>query len=315
MIQLPAVSRTAATWTYRSLWLLAMLFTLAIPLIILSRGDVQLGSVTFDAANRPSHPLVVIDGDVVLRESMDYPLIVLDGNAYVDGVLHDDLIAVAGNVFLTGRSTVGGNLVVVGGDVYRAPGAVVQGTIGATVNKWTIGQPTQRALDRLDLFSYVRLGLAFGFALLLLCLVVATALPWAVVITAATTRRYPIRSGLAGATGLIAVPFLLLPLGLSLVGLPLAMLLSLGALTVWLVGLAAAGFLIGQRVLGNQRQRTSFLREVIVGLAPILLFLAIPVVGPLLVGLVGVLGAGGRIVSFVERERAVEAMDEIAPAR
>src|SRR5579884_2256283 len=290
MIQLPAMSRTAATWTYRSLWLLAMLFTFAMPLIILLRGDLQLGSVTFDATNRPSHPLVVVDGDVTLQEDMDYPLIVLGGNVYVDSTFRDDLIAVGGNIYLDRQALVGGNLVVVGGKVYRAPGAVVEGTIGATVHTWTDGQRVQRGFERLDLVSHVRLGLAFGLALLLLCLVIATVLPWAVVVTAATTRRYPIRSGLAGATGVVAVPFLLLPLTLSLVGLPLAILLSFGAIAVWLVGLAAAGFLVGQRVLRTRRPRTSFLREVIVGLAPILLFLAIPVVGPLMVGAIGILG-------------------------
>lgn len=44
------------------------------------------------------------------------------------------------------------------------------------------------------------------------------------------------------------------------------------------------------------------------GLTPILLVLAVPVLGPLVVGAVGVLGAGARIVAFVERERAVDAI-------
>jgi len=44
----------------------------------------------------------------------------------------------------------------------------------------------------------------------------------------------------------------------------------------------------------------------------VLVVLAIPVLGLLVVGLAGVLGAGGRIVSFVEKDRVAEAIDAIS---
>lgn len=311
--QLPTMSRSAATWTYRFLWLLAMLLTLAMPLVILLRGDVAIGSVVFDVGARPTHPLVVVDGDVTLRTTVSYPVIVVRGNVYVDGALNDDLIAVAGDVFLDPHSRVDGNLVVLGGKVYRAPGATVQGTVGATVRKWDGRKvPSFRGtIGRVDLVRQVRLGFVSGLALLVLCLMLAVALPWSIVVTAATGRRYPIRSALAGTTGLLAVPFLLLPLALSLVGLPLAVLLSFGAILVWLAGLTAAGFLVGRRLVGRTRRQTALLRVMIVGLTPILLVLAVPFIGPLFVGAIGVLGAGARIVSFVERERALDAIDAV----
>ncbi|HEX5414147.1 MAG TPA: hypothetical protein VFZ25_00675, partial [Chloroflexota bacterium] len=127
-----------------------------------------------------------------------------------------------------------------------------------------------------------------------------------------TTRYMPLRSGLAALTGVVVVPLLALPLVLSLVGLPLALLLGLGAAVVWLVGLTAAGLLVGRWILAGDPRAHGYLRVVLVGLAPILLALAIPVLGPLFVGAVGFWGAGGRMVSFVEKERAVNAMEAIA---
>lgn len=308
MIPFPAVSRSAAVWAYRSLWLLAVLLALAMPAMILLRGDVWLGSATFDATNRPNHSLIVVDGDVSLQEGMDYPLVVILGNVQIDGPMHDVLVTVGGNVFLGRHAVVDEAIVVLGGQVFRAPGAVIQGTVGANLRDWSEGQLIGRSIERVNLVRQVQLGLAAGLGLLLVCLVVVAAVPWSVVVTAATTRQYPIRSGLAGLTGLVAVPFVVLPLTLSLIGLPLAVLLSLGTVLTWLIGLTGVGFMLGRCLLGSRPEHTSYLRVLIVGLTPILLVLAVPVLGPLVVGVAGVLGAGARIVSFVERERAVDAI-------
>ena len=308
MIQLPAISRTAAVWTYRSLWLVAVLLALAMPAMILLRGDLWLGPASFDVANRPGHALIVVDGDVTLRDGIGYPLVVILGDVHVKGSTRDSLVAVGGNVFLDRGAVIDDTVVVLGGRVFRAPGAVIQGTVGATIREWNGSPLASHSVERVDLVHQVQLGLAAGLGLLLVCLVVVAIVPWSVVVTAATARQFPIRSGLAGLTGLLAMPFVVLPLTLSLVGLPLAILLGFGAVLIWLVGLTAAGFLVGRRILGGRPERTSFLRVLIVGLAPILLALAVPVLGPLLVAAVGILGAGARIVSFVERERAVDAL-------
>jgi hypothetical protein len=288
------------------------LLVIAMPLVIVLRGDVWLGSASFDDASRPRHPLIVVDGDVTVRTGLDYPLVVLVGNVDVDGPLHDDLIVVGGNVLLNQHAVVEGSLVTLVGEVYRSPEATIRGVVGANVREWSDRTAPTRKLGQVDLVRQVRLGLAAGFGLLLLCLVVSAILPWSVVITAATARRHPIRSGLGGLTAGVAVPLVLLPLTLSLVGLPLALVISAGALLVWLVGLTAAGLLVGRRLLRGGPGENGFLRVLIVGLTPILLCLAIPVLGPALVAAIGLLGAGARLVSFVEQGRAIDALEAIS---
>ncbi len=312
MIPPPVLGRDAASWIYRALWAVAILLVGAMPLVILARGEVWVGPASFDETRRLTHSLIVVGGDVSARAGVDYPLVVILGNVRIEGTIQDDLVTVGGNVFLDRHAVVEGALVTLIGQVYRAPGAVIQGTVGASVHEWTDQVPPNPPLDQVDLLRQVRLGLATGFGLLLICLVVAATLPWSIVVTAATARRYPIRSALAAITGVVVVPLLLLPLVLSLVGLPLAIVLSFGALVVWLVGLTAAGYLIGRRLLGDQRSKRGFLPVLVAGLAPVLLALAVPVIGPVLVGSIGLLGAGARIVSFVEHARVDEALQAIA---
>jgi hypothetical protein len=312
MIDLSSLSHQATTWTYRVLWLIAILIAGAMPLVIVARGDVLLGPARFDDGHPLDHSAIILGGDVAIDTVVEYPIVIVGGNLTVLGTVHNDVVVVAGNVFLGGSAIVDGDLVTVVGQVYRASGAAIRGTLGGTVHAWANEIPPP-PLEHVDLIRQVRLGLATGFGLLLLCLVVSAALPWSIVVTAATARRFPIRSALAAATSVVALPLVLLPLILSLVGLPIAIVISFGALTVWLVGLAAAGYLAGRRILSRQNEPRGFLLVLIVGLAPILLILAIPVFGPLAVGTIGFLGAGARIVSFVERDRALLALESIGP--
>ena len=313
MIDLPSLSHQATTWTYRVLWLIAILIASAMPLVIVARGDVLLGPARFDDSHRLDHSAIILGGDVAIDTVVEYPIVVVGGNLTVLGTINNDVVVVGGNVFLGGSALVDGDLVTIVGRVYRASGASVRGTLGGTVHAWANEVPPP-PLEQVNLIGQVRLGLAMGFGLLLLCLVVSAALPWSIVVTAATARRFPVRSALAAATSVVALPLVLLPLVLSLVGLPIAIVISFGALAVWLVGLAAAGYLVGRRILRQRAEPRGFLLVLIVGLAPILLILAVPVVGPLAVGTIGFLGAGARIVSFVERERALQALEAIGPA-
>jgi hypothetical protein len=313
MIQAPVISRRAAIATYRILWLVAILLIFAMPVVIIARRDVWLGPATFDAAHPLTHPLILVGGDVTLSGGVDFPLVIVKGNLAVDGTVQDDVVVVDGNVSLTDRTVVDGDLVAVIGQIYRAPGATVHGLLGGTVRE-SDDNPISPPIKSVDLVSQVRFGLAIGLGLLLLCLCVAAVLPWSVVVSAATARRFPVRSTLAAVTAVVLIPLLLLPLILSLVGLPVAVVLSFGALAVWLVGLSAAGYLVGRWLLRRRAEPPGYLTALLVGLTPILLVLAVPLIGPVIVGGIGILGGGARIVSFVETDRATDALDSLAGA-
>src|SRR5579859_1223286 len=214
MIELPSLGHQATTWTYRVLWLIAILVAGAMPLVIVARGDVLLGPTRFDAGHALDHSAIILGGDVAIDTVVDYPVVIIGGNLTILGTVHNDVVVVGGNVFLGGSSLVDGDLVTIIGQVYRASGATIHGILGGTVNAWSNETPPP-PLEHVNLIGQVRLGLAMGFGLLLLCLVISAALPWSIVVTAATARRFPVRSALAAATSVVALPLVLLPLVLS----------------------------------------------------------------------------------------------------
>jgi hypothetical protein len=146
----------------------------------------------------------------------------------------------------------------------------------------------------------MRLGLAAGLALLLAgtCLVVV--FPWQVVLISSTLRGAPLKSVAAGVMIFLTFVFLVVPLGLSLAGLPFALLLSAAAALAWLFGMAASAVLVGRFLAHGP---VSLLWAAAAGLVGLALLMAVPVVGPLLVTLTGLSGAGALAVALISRAR------------
>jgi hypothetical protein len=124
--------------------------------------------------------------------------------------------------------------------------------------------------------------------------------PWQIVLISGTLRRSPLKSGAAGVLCLLTFMFLVVPLGLSLVGLPFAILLTGAATLAWLFGLTASAVVVGRWVA---RSPTSLLWSTAAGLVLLALGMAVPLAGPLLVLLVGLAGAGALAVALIGRSR------------
>ena len=122
--------------------------------------------------------------------------------------------------------------------------------------------------------------------------------PWQIVLISSTLRASPLKSVGAGLACLVAFVFLVVPLGLSLAGLPFALLLSGAAFLAWLFGMAAAAVLVGRAAA---RGSVPLLWATAAGLVILALVMAIPVVGPLSVSLAGLTGAGALAVALVGR--------------
>lgn len=174
--------------------------------------------------------------------------------------------------------------------------------MGGALHNWS-GRSVehQRSLAGF-LLSTIRLGLAAGLALLLIGTCLAVVFPWQVVLISTTLRGSPIKSGVAGALSLITFVFLVVPLGLSLVGLPFALLLTGAAVLAWLFGLTAAAVLLGRLL---SRQPMSLLWATAAGLVLLALGMAVPLAGPLTVAAVGLAGAGALAVSLLQRARPI----------
>jgi hypothetical protein len=220
----------------------------------------------------------------------------------VSGHAQDDLRAIGGRVFVQRDARVDGDVVSLLGGIYEAPHATVAGRAGGALHRWN-GVPVGGHRNLLGfLVRTVRLGMAAGLALLLIGTCLTIVFPWQIVLISSTLRSSPVKSSVAGLLSLTTFVFLVVPLGLSLAGLPFALLLTGAASLAWLFGLTAAAVLLGRML---SRRPVSLLWATAGGLVLLAVSMAVPLAGPLAVALTGLMGAGALAVALFSRARPV----------
>ncbi len=269
----------------------------ALPVLAFSHGYVHLGSLTSHATRR--QPLLVIGGDANLPSGATAPLMVMGGTLHLNGPATDVVIGLDADLVLGSRSVLAADVVDLGGYIYRAAGAQVYGNaVSVTGPTWTRG-----GSRRAGLLHDAHLAALAALSVFVLALLLSAAFPWRVLIVAATVRRYSWQSLAVAAVGLAGLPLVCVPLLLSLVGLPLALLLLLAAFGLWVMGVAGAGLLIGHRLLVICGTADSLLRSTFLGLLVLVVVGLIPGYGLLVLLGLGCLGAGATVLSLVDRSR------------
>jgi hypothetical protein len=293
-------------------WLLALFAlgvvacAIAVPVSALLRGVVRIGPASVAAGRDLRQPLLVIGGPVHLEGVNEAPIVVLGGTIFLDGRAEDDLVALPGDIVVASTAVAHGDVISLAGRILVAPGSDLTGSV--------IGQrtrlgppeivPQQTSLD----FVVQRLrlaGLAIS-ALLLLGLGVWTLLPWPALVTTATARRYRIWSIVLGFGTLVAAPLIVVPLAVSLAGLPLAALLALGLSGLWLIGVVSTAVRLGHRLLSIGHRPHSTLSAALAGLVCLGLLPALPVLGSVALLLAGCVGLGAAMLAVWDREAASE---------
>ncbi len=281
-------------------WLAVLGLSAVLPLSALFHGIVHVGPRALVASRLQTAPIIAVGSDVTLKHGSRYVVVAILGNVYVAGGVHDDVVALGGRVYLGRGSHVDGDVLSLLGGVYKARGAVVEGRIGGALHRWGGGETgARRDLPRF-LFKNIRLGMAAGLALLLIGTCLTIVFPWQVVLISGTLRRSPLKSAATGLLCLLTFMFLVVPLGLSLAGLPFAILLTGAASLAWLFGLTASAVVIGRLVA---RSPSSLLWSAAAGLVLLALSMVVPLAGPLLVAVIGLAGAGALAVALISRSR------------
>lgn len=281
-------------------WTLILALSAVLPLSALFHGLVHVGPAPLVSHSYQRAPVISLGSDVTLTRGSRAVVFALFGNVVVNGTARDDVVAIGGRVYLRHRAVVAGDVLSLLGGVYKTRDARVEGRIGGALHPWDgTGLGTQQNLPRF-LFTNIRIGMAAGLALLLIGTCLTIVFPWQIVLISGTLRRSPLKSGAAGVLCLLTFMFLVVPLGLSLVGLPFAILLTGAATLAWLFGLTASAVVVGRWVA---RSPTSLLWSTAAGLVLLALGMAVPLAGPLLVLLVGLAGAGALAVALIGRSR------------
>ncbi|HEY3107167.1 MAG TPA: hypothetical protein VGL23_00330 [Chloroflexota bacterium] len=272
------------------------------PALAFGRGYVHLGKLRVERGETLVGTQLVVGGDVELLGRTTSPLVVVGGDASVAGRAEDDVVAVLGSVLLGPGSVAGRDVVAVGGRVLRADGSLVLGNVAGQELRWTGSEIRSESDLPAAIVARARLALLGAAAGMLLVIGAVTLLPWLVVLVGATARGAPLQSGLLGLAGLACGPLLILPLGLSLVGAPLAGILMIALVLCWWLGAASVGFLIGRRLLRLRGRDGSLTRAALTGGALLGALVGVPVVGGVVLVLAGAAGAGAVLLALLEGE-------------
>lgn len=281
-------------------WVVLLGLSALLPLSAVFHGVVHTGPGTYVVAGRNTRPIIALGSDVILPRGTNSIVVAILGNIDVRGNARDDLVAVGGRIYLSRNIRLSGDVLSVMGAIYRAPGVTASGRLGGALHPWR-GKSQIHGHDYVSVLgNATRLGLAAGLALLLVGICLTIVFPWQIVLISSTLRDAPIKSGAAGLLCVITFTFLVIPLGLSLAGLPFALLLAGAASLAWLFGLTAAAVVVG-RILA--RNAVSLLWATAAGLVILAVGMGVPVLGPLLVVAVGLAGAGALAVALLSRSR------------
>jgi cytoskeletal protein CcmA (bactofilin family) len=259
---------------------LVVLFTL-VPAgsAVAASGDdriVLVGDVLVDR-DETAGDVVVADGDVVIRGTVDGDVIVADGDVTIRGTVDGDVVTFAGTATLGRRAQVRGDLHYLDNKPVVTPGARVEGK-------------TKRFSGEL---KGVGAGVAIGFwiavslSLLVLGLLLLLLAPRAGDAIARTARAKLGVSILIGVLAIILLPIIAVLACVSIIGLPLGIVLLLALVPLFAISYVTTAFVIGNRIVKGSR-----IPAFLVGLLILRVLALIPIAGGLIGLLATIIGLG-----------------------
>lgn len=243
---------------------------------------------------------VIAGGDAKIETAIPTDLRVAAGSIYLNS-------AVGGNARLTGETVTLGPKTRIGGDLlYRTDNLIIQPGAVITGRQLVLPSEDHSAFERWGRGAgkmVAMLALAFLLGFIVLVMAIAIAVPSLMRSSAEFIRSAPLKSLGIGVLFAVGVPFAIVLLFASVVGVPLAMLLGAIFLAITPVAVAATAYLLGmeaRKLIARAEDApaawTARLLWPALGAAAILVLGMIPLLG-LLVWLFAMLFGFGAVVS------------------
>lgn len=278
-----------------------------------------------------SRDVITFGGTVEINESVMGDVLAVGGTVVIRGTVAGDVRAAGGRVIILGE--VGGNVAAAGNDIQFAEGSSILGSVAlfgervriegtvagdVTVNAKTIEilgtvagevsaiERTPRAGGASSFAGLISLISLFG--MLVVGLVVTSVAPKSLRAMVRETARSPWRDFAWGIGVLVVVPLAALFLGLTIIGIPLALIVLAAYVAALYVSQIVLGVVLGTYVVGAIRGRpkvesTSLIVTMVLGVLGFWLVTSIPVLGSfiMVLGVVWGLGLLVRTIAQVAR--------------
>ncbi|MBE9047528.1 hypothetical protein IQ255_24520 [Pleurocapsales cyanobacterium LEGE 10410] len=212
-----------------------------------------------------------------------------------EGQVTQDAVAIGGDVILQPNARVGGDAVAIGGQIIKEPGAIVDG------NEVVIFSDAQVFLDRFGLLGTLYLtnalfSLVSLIAVLALGVVLLMLLPGNIKRVAATIDQKPLKSGMWGLGGVVAITLFAALFGGSIFGFLSIPIANLAFVIAALLGAIATGLWVGHRIM--PRRETAFM-PFLLGMLILAIISLVPIVGGLVILMLVLFGFGAVLLSRV----------------
>ena len=262
------------------------------------------GNVELASSGSVEKDLSIAGGDVEIHGPVGGSVHVGAGIVLLDSAVAGDVRAASGDLRLGPNARIAGRLVNRGAHVSRDPAAVVEGGV--------VERPREARYR-----EHVGVGRKGGgwwwtLGLVALAALLAAAFPREVQRVSGALRAHPGVALFAGFVALICVPFAALILGITIIGLPVALVVLLLYGVLLLVGYAAAGVMLGdaalQRWLAPHAAHLGYrIGAATLAMLALALVAKLPVLGAFAVLAAILFGMGAIVMSIVRASRPAAA--------
>ena len=264
------------------------------------------GSAT--ALGRVRQDIVAIFGNVMVGDEAGGDAVAVIGNIKLgtNAVVHGDTVAVLGNIKLGPNAKVHGDVVAVGGAVERSKGAVVDGDVVGLPGFTWLGEWLEQCAFKLRPLA-PQLGWLWAITgvILLVYLLIAIAFPRPVQACVDEIMRRPVTTVLTGLLTKILLPFVLLILLATGIGVFVIPFLLIAVMLAGVIGKVALLQYFGQQI-GRQFNLTTMQKPLVaflLGWVLITLLYLVPVLGFIVFTLTGMWALGAAVMALFSGRR------------
>lgn len=283
-------------------------------------GTIQVGQDwVLESGLEHRGDVMVISGDAIIEAgaTLSGNLAVVSGDVRVQGTVRGDINVISGDVILADGSRVTGDVNVVSGEVQQSANAVVEGRV--TYNRFELPlfrAPVLGVSNALTLsvpepwsprwFAWVVLRFVLGlFRALLVAMAVAAVgallaaiWPEQLARVARVSQEAGFPAFVTGIVTALVTALVAVVLGITICLLPFSLLLVMALLAAGLMGWAALGWLVGQKLWeGLGQEPAGAVLPTAVGSFLLTLLTNVPCVGAIFFLAVGSIGLGAVILS------------------
>ncbi len=218
---------------------------------------------------------IEVDKDMVVGD-----VVAIGGDVAIAGRVENNVVAVGGSVTLKDHSYVGGHVVVVGGEIYKSPSAVVSERITQIYMPRFI--PSITTFMRggwMALWTTISILVLLGF--IGLAILFTALIPEHIGAVISTLEKSFVSMLLWGMLWAILVVPIAVFLAMSIIGIVLIPLEILLAILALIIGYIASAVFIGKHILASFAKKPPPFVDAILGIMILFLIGFVPMVGPI----------------------------------